>query len=64
LVVDASGRAAGFGHNDWGALDVPTTVAQWSRVATSLQFSAGIDSTGAARYWGNRVFSGVLGSFP
>jgi len=64
LVVDASGRATGFGHNEWGALDVPTTVTPWARVATSLQYSAGIDSTGAARYWGNRVFSGVLASCP
>ncbi len=64
MVVDASGRATGFGHNDWGALDVPTTVTPWARVATSLQFSAGIDSTGTARYWGNRVFSGVLSSGP
>ena len=64
FVVDTSGRAVAFGHNDFGSLNVPPTVSAWSRLATSRQFSAGIDSSGTARYWGNQVFSGVLSSGP
>jgi alpha-tubulin suppressor-like RCC1 family protein len=63
FVIDASGRAAGFGHNEVGSLDVPASVARWSRIATSVRWSAGIDSTGAAWYWG-LGFSTVHSSGP
>jgi len=64
LMVDASGRASGFGHNDFGALDVPASTLGWSRIATSRQFSAGIDSSGTARYWGRFFFSDALTAGP